>query len=208
MAFISASSFTTRRNERLIFSSTAVSSPVPYHQKNGIVLPSTRAATIQMRTPSSPIGGGGRKQSRNRRYRSNKIGDSSIEKKKLEPETVFMEEPPSRMELVVPTISILTVIGIFPFIGAVSRALWVRYKITSRRISVTSGFQGKDQTEIIYRDIDMVKYVRRLGDSADVVVTLKDGAKIEIRSLPRFDEAFKFIMENVSEEVREVSGAA
>lgn len=112
------------------------------------------------------------------------------------------------MELVVPTISILTVIGLFPFIGAVARAIWVRYKITSRRIAVTSGFQGKDQTEIIYRDIDMIKYVRRLGDSADVVITLKDGAKIEIRSLPQFDEAYKFIMDNVSEEVREVSGAA
>lgn len=131
-----------------------------------------------------------------------------MEKKKLEPETVFIETGPSNLELIVPTLSILTVIGIIPFVAAVSRAAWVRYKITSRRISVCSGFQGKDQTEIIYRDIEKVKYIRRLGAAADCVITLKDGAKLELRAVPQFDKIFEYIMGQVSEEAKEASGPA
>jgi hypothetical protein len=37
----------------------------------------------------------------------------------------------------------------------------VKYKITSRRISVTSGVGGKDLTEVIYPDIAKVNYVFR-----------------------------------------------
>lgn len=154
---------------------------------------------------AAPIGGGGKKPSRNRRNRSK---TAQVEKKKLEPETVFIETPPSRMELVVPTLSILTVIGIIPFLGSVARALWVRYKITSRRISISSGFQGKDQTEIIYRDIEQLKYVRRFGGSADCVLTLRDGAKLEIRGIPEFEKVYEYIMEQVDEDTRKASGPA
>lgn len=121
---------------------------------------------------------------------------------------MFIETPPSRLELIVPTLSILTVIGIIPFVGAIARALWVRYKVTSRRISINSGFQGKDQIEIIYRDIDQVKYVRRLGGAADCVITLKDGAKLEIRAIPDFEKIYDYIMERVDENTRQASGPA
>lgn len=131
-----------------------------------------------------------------------------MQKKKLEPETTFLETGPSNFELIVPTISILTVIGIIPFVGAVARAVWVRYKFTSRRISISSGFQGKDQTEIIYRDIEKIKYIKRLGGAADCVITLKDGAKLELRAVPRFTEIYDYIMEKVGEEVKEASGSA
>lgn len=89
-----------------------------------------------------------------------------------------------------------------------ARAAWVRYKFTSRRISISSGFQGKDQTEIIYRDIELVKYIRRLGGAADCVFTLRDGAKLEVRSIPDFDTVFEYIMERVDEKTRELSGPA
>lgn len=154
----------------------------------------------------APVGGNGKKPSRSRKFRPSK--SNQVEKKKLEPETVFVETPPSRLELIVPTLSILTVIGIIPFVAAVARATWVRYKVTSRRISINSGFQGKDQTEIIYRDIEQIKYIRRLGTAADCVFTLKDGAKLEVRAIPDFDNVFAYIMERVDEDTREVSGPA
>ena len=65
------------------------------------------------------------------------------EKAVLAPEEVFFEGPPSWTEMVIPGISILTVIGIVPFIATATRQAWVKYKITSRRISVTSGFNGQ-----------------------------------------------------------------
>lgn len=155
---------------------------------------------------NAEIGGGGKKPSRNRRFRPG-VG-KTVEKTKLEAETVFVETGPSNLELVVPTLAILTVIGIIPFVAAVARAAWVRYKITSRRISISSGFQGKDQTEIIYRDIEKLKYINRLGGAADCVITLKDGAKVEIRAVPEFEKIYEYILEKLDEKARDASGAA
>lgn len=45
-----------------------------------------------------------------------------IKKAKLEPESVFFEGPPSPTEIIFPALSILTVIGIIPFISALSRS--------------------------------------------------------------------------------------
>lgn len=146
------------------------------------------------------------KSSRNKRFVPGK--SVPLKKEKLEPEIVFLETGPSRAELIIPTLSILTVIGIIPFLGSVARALWVKYKITSRRISVSSGFQGKDQTEIIYRDVSSIKYIRRLGGVADCVIELKDGAKLEIRSIPEFDKVFEYILSRLDDNAREASGPA
>lgn len=133
---------------------------------------------------------------------------AGAQKTKLEPEEVFMEVRPNWTELIVPTVSILTVIGIIPFIGSVARQVWVRYKLTNRRISITSGFQGKDLTEIIYRDISKVRFVRRLGGTGDMVLWLKDEAKIELRTVPELDKIFEFIMTKVDDDVRNASGSA
>lgn len=146
-----------------------------------------------------------RKQSR--RFVPGK-GAAATSKKKLDPEEVFLEVRPSWTELIIPTLSILTVIGIIPFIGSVARQTWVRYKLTNRRISVTSGFQGKDSTEIIYRDIASVKFVRRMGGTGDMVLTLKDGAKLELRTVPELDKIFEYVMSKVDEDVQNASGSA
>ena len=60
-----------------------------------------------------------------------------------------------------PGLSVLTVIGIVPFAAAAARQAWVKYKITSRRISVQSGVGGQDFTEIVYSDIAGMKFVYR-----------------------------------------------
>ena len=129
--------------------------------------------------------------------------DSSDMKKKfkLEPEVVFYEGPPSSSEVLFPALSIFTVIGIIPFISALARQAWVRYKVTSRRISIQSGIGGNDQSEIIYPDVEQIKYVyRAFGSSGDMVLFLKDGAKVELRHVPKFDEIYTFIMGKCDEE--------
>ena len=81
--------------------------------------------------------------------------ETNMEKKskmKLEPEVIFYEGPPDKSEIFLPALSIFTIIGIVPFISALSRQAWVRYKFTSRRLSIQSGVGGKQQTEIIYPD--------------------------------------------------------
>ena len=126
-------------------------------------------------------------------------GDGSEEKKakfKLEAETIFFEGPPSATEIIFPAISILTVIGIVPFISAVSRQFWVKYKFTSRRISIQSGFGGNDQSEIIYPDIEEIRFVyRAFGSAGDMVLFLKDGAKVEMRHVPNFENVYRYTLE-------------
>lgn len=127
-------------------------------------------------------------------------------KETLEPETLFFEGPPSWTELVLPTVSILTVIGIIPFAASVARQVWVRYKITSRRISIQSGIGGNDLTEVIYPDIVGLKFIYRSGGSVgDMVVELKDGAKLEMRHVPKFPEIYKYILSKLSPEARDNS---
>jgi hypothetical protein len=114
-----------------------------------------------------------------------------------EKEKTFFEGPPSKSELIIPFISILTVIGIIPFISTLFRQFWVSYKITNRRISVKSGFQGNNKVEIVYRDIKKISYITRFGGlTADLVILLKDNARLEIRSLPDWEKNLEFIKSN------------
>jgi hypothetical protein len=119
-----------------------------------------------------------------------------------EKEKTFFEGSPSKSELIIPFISILTVIGIIPFISTLFRQFWVSYKITNRRISVKSGFQGNNKVEIVYRDIKKVSYITRFGGiTADLVILLKDNARLEIRSLPDWEKNIKFIKSNCPDSV-------
>ncbi|KAA8490507.1 hypothetical protein FVE85_5032 [Porphyridium purpureum] len=132
------------------------------------------------------------------------LGKVAQPKQKLEPEVVFFEGKPAWTELIIPAITTLTVIGIIPFIAAAARQFWVRYKVTSRRVSIDGGFQGKDHVEIVYRDVESMKYVRRMGGgSADLVIFLKDGARLELRSVPDFKNIYNFILDQLPESVRE-----
>ncbi|PKA59454.1 hypothetical protein AXF42_Ash016478 [Apostasia shenzhenica] len=72
-------------------------------------------------------------------------------------------------------------------IAAVSRAFFLRYRFTNRRVTVISGFTGQDRSDFPYSAIKDVQAVPRLiGEWGDIVITLKDGTKVDIRSVPRF----------------------
>lgn len=125
------------------------------------------------------------------------------EKNKLEAEVLFYEGAPSAVEMIIPGISILTVIGLLPFSASVARQIWTRYKITSRRISVTSGIGGKDVTEVIYPDIERITYVFRMfGTCGDMCLFLRDGAKLEIRSVNNFINIYNYIRERLDTDAK------
>ena len=124
----------------------------------------------------------------------------------LAPETLFFEGPPSWTEMVLPAISIITIIGVVPFLAAAARQVWVKYKITSRRISVQSGLGGNDFTEIIFPDIVSLKYAYRGSkEVGDMVIELRDGAKLEMRHVPQFQDNYKYILDQVSPACRDAS---
>ncbi|MEI6380098.1 MAG: PH domain-containing protein [Cyanobacteriota bacterium ELA615] len=115
-------------------------------------------------------------------------------------ETTFYEGGPHIGDLIVNVLLGFTVICLPLTVGSLVRAIWLRYRITDRRISVTGGWMGKDRTDIIYSEIvKIVKMPRGIGLWGDVVVTLKDKSRLELRSLPRFREISDYIAERASD---------
>ncbi|CAM9775164.1 unnamed protein product [Scytosiphon promiscuus] len=151
--------------------------------------------------------GGGGEESSSKKSKKKKSGGEK-EKVKLEAEVTFFEGGPDASEVVAPAISILTVIGLVPFSAALARQAWVKYTLTSRRIKIVSGWNGKDTTEVVYPDIvDMVYVWRFFGRCGDLVLTLRDGSKLEIRSLPDFERNYNYIRERTSASCQEKSAA-
>ncbi|CAL9064537.1 uncharacterized protein LOC135673465 [Musa acuminata AAA Group] len=74
-------------------------------------------------------------------------------------------------------------------LAAVSRAFFLRYRFTTRRVTVISGFTGQDRSDFPYSSIQDVQVVPRfIGEWGDLVITLKDGTKVDLRSVPKFRE--------------------
>jgi hypothetical protein len=113
-------------------------------------------------------------------------------------EEVYYEGGPAPGDLIVNLLLALTVVGIPLAVGAIVRALWLRYRITSRRVSITSGWMGGDRTDVIYSDIvKIVTVPRGFGSYGDMVITLKSGSRLELRSMPKFRSVYDYINEKM-----------
>ncbi len=114
-------------------------------------------------------------------------------------EEVFYEGGPHIGDLILNILLGFTIICLPLTVGAIVRAFWLRYRITNRRVSVTGGWMGRDRTDIIYTEIVQVKKVPRgIGLWGDMVLTLRDGSRLELRALPKFREIYDYIDEKVT----------
>ena len=113
-------------------------------------------------------------------------------------EDIFYDGGPARGDLIINLMAGITLIGLPFTFGALVRALWVRYKITTRRISVTGGWLGRDKTQVVYSQISEIRAIPRgLGSYGDMVLVLKDGARLEMRSIPNFRETENYILKKI-----------
>jgi Bacterial PH domain len=114
-------------------------------------------------------------------------------------EEVYFEGGPHIGDLILSILIGFTVVGLPLTIGAIVRALWLRFRITDRRISVTGGWMGRDRTDIIYSEIvKVVKVPRGIGMWGDMVVTMRNGSRLELRAIPRFREVYDYIYERIA----------
>ncbi len=114
-------------------------------------------------------------------------------------EDVFFEGGPHKGDLIFNILLGFTVICLPLTVAAIVRALWLRYRITSRRVSVTGGWLGRDRTDIIYSEIEkLITVPRGLGFWGDMVITLKDGSRLELRALPKFREIADYINDKIA----------
>ena len=114
-------------------------------------------------------------------------------------EDVHYDGGPAKGDLIFNLLLGVTLIGLPFTIGAIVRAVWLRFRITSRRISVTGGWMGKEKTQVVYSQIKEVRSVSRgFGAWGDMVLVLNDGARLEMRSVPSFRETEAFILERMA----------
>jgi Bacterial PH domain len=123
-------------------------------------------------------------------------------------EEIYYEGGPHIGDLIQNLVIGLTIIGIPLAIGAIVRALWLRFRITDRRISVIGGWMGGDRTDVIYSEIvKVVKVPRGVGLWGDMVLTLKNGTRLEMRAVPKFLEVYDYINERIAAKNPEYSSA-
>lgn len=109
-------------------------------------------------------------------------------------EEVFYEGGPHIGDLIINILVGFTVLGIPLTVGAIARALWLRYRITNRRLTIVGGWMGRDRWDVIYREIKKIVAVPRgLGAWGDMVVTLQDGTRLEMRAVPKFREVEAYL---------------
>ncbi|MEB3159251.1 MAG: PH domain-containing protein [Synechococcus sp.] len=114
-------------------------------------------------------------------------------------EDSFYEGGPAKGDLIFNLLLGLTLIGIPFAVGAIVRALWLRFKITSRRISVSGGWMGNDRSQVVYNQIREVRCVPRgFGAWGDMVLVLSDGSRLEMRSVPNFRAVETYILERIN----------
>jgi nitrogen fixation protein len=109
-------------------------------------------------------------------------------------EDLFYEGGPHKGELIFNILLAFTIICIPLTVGAIVRALWLRYRITNRRVTVVGGWMGRDRSDVIYSELERIITVPRgFGFWGDMVLVLKDGSRLEMRSVPKFREVADYI---------------
>ena len=121
-------------------------------------------------------------------------------------EEIYYEGGPHIGDLILNILIGFTIVGLPLTIAAIVRALWLRYRITNRRITVIGGWRGRDRSDIIYSEVTkIVKVARGIGFWGDMVVTLKDGSRLELRAVPKFREIYDYISEKVATKAAKLS---
>jgi hypothetical protein len=114
-------------------------------------------------------------------------------------EEVFYAGGPAKGDLITNLLFGLTLIGIPFAVGAIVRAVWLRFRITSRRVEVSGGWLGRDRSQVVYSQIREVRSVARsLGFWGDMVLVLNDGTKLEMRAVPHYKQAEAYMLERMA----------
>ncbi|KAK7307127.1 hypothetical protein VNO77_39923 [Canavalia gladiata] len=110
-------------------------------------------------------------------------------------ETIFFDGGAHYGDLLANLLLGFTLLWLPLTLAAVSRAMYLRYRFTNLRVTVISGFTGQDRSDFSYNVIKDVQVVPRfIGEWGDVIITLKDGTKVDLRSVPKFREIAKYCL--------------
>jgi len=129
-------------------------------------------------------------------------------------EEVFFEGGPAKGDLIINLFAGITLLGLPFTFAAIVRALWLRYTLTNKKITIIGGWFGKNKTQVSLSNIKEIRSVPRgFGSYGDMVLILNDNSKVEIKSLPTFRDKQLFIekyisKKNDSQNLGEIQGFA
>ncbi|KAK6139318.1 hypothetical protein DH2020_026933 [Rehmannia glutinosa] len=110
-------------------------------------------------------------------------------------ETIFFDGGAHYGDLLANLLLGFTLLWLPLTLAAVFRAFYLRYRFTNLRVTVISGLTGQDRSDFSYNVIKDVQVVPRfIGEWGDVIITLKDGTKVDLRSVPKFREIAKYCL--------------
>ena len=79
-------------------------------------------------------------------------------------EESFYEGGPAKSDLIINLFAGLTLLGLPFTFAAIVRALWLRYKITNKRITIDGGWFGKNKTQVSLSNIEEIRSICTFGD--------------------------------------------
>jgi len=117
-------------------------------------------------------------------------------------ESTWWEGKPAAGDLAINVALGISLIWLPLTLAALGRYLFVQYRVTDRRVRVsTNAPWNKEQLDASYVQVsDVTAIGRGLGLWGDMVITLKDNTKVELRSVPGFREVESYINDRVAEE--------
>ncbi|CAK9137105.1 unnamed protein product [Ilex paraguariensis] len=109
-------------------------------------------------------------------------------------ETIFFDGGAHYGDLVANLLLGFTLLWLPLTLAAVLRAFYLRFRFTNLRVTVISGLTG-DRSDFGYNVIKDVQVVPRfIGEWGDIIITLKDGTRVDLRSVPKFREIAKYCL--------------
>lgn len=112
-----------------------------------------------------------------------------------QPETVFYEGSGSNAELALSVLLGATLLFLPLTIASIGRRLWVSYKFTNKRLVVaTNSPILKREVQVEYSKIKEIRSApRAFGLWGDVVFFLKDGSRLPLAGLERYQEIVDYV---------------
>lgn len=116
-------------------------------------------------------------------------------------ETLHFESGPHGGDLAINLALGTTLLWLPLTLAAVGRSAFVKYRFTDRRLScITSAPWKNEQLDAAYQEVrDVVTIGRGIGLWGDMLITLRNGDKIEMRALPKHKELKEYILKRRDE---------
>jgi len=111
-------------------------------------------------------------------------------------EELHWEGPPHRGDLALNMALGVTLLWLPLTAAAIGRQAFVKYRFTNRRLSVQSTAPWRtEQTDVAYQEIkEVVTISRALGAWGDMIITLNNNDKVELRSIGNFKELKDYML--------------